>query len=210
MVRKNENAQKFYVHEVGAIKMLQTSHHHGAPAGAGGQPQAKSGAINSLLKQVFSVKKDEPGENNQPPRKEDYTRQSPIERLTAQLVERYARRQIEMPAGTHLASYSDELTSKPHAGKLTRRRPLRAVKRNDGPPFDIEGIQEIKRPASSVGPGPASDAAEIPRTSGPRRPTSRPAAEQAPPLRNTGEPSASSIDPVAGEVKPGPEKSPAQ
>jgi hypothetical protein len=134
---ENENAHKFYVHEVGAITTLQTRRSiSGTPGKPGRLPAAEAGAIDSLLQQVFSVKKDVPGENDQQPRKEGYTRQSPIEHLTVQLVGRYARRQIEMPARKWVASYPDGLTSTPHAGKLSVRYLLRGVKRNDGTPLD--------------------------------------------------------------------------
>jgi capsid protein len=56
IVRKAPNGQWFNLHEVFAIKMLQAGRHHGVPAGAGEQPHAKSGAINRLLRRIFSVK----------------------------------------------------------------------------------------------------------------------------------------------------------
>lgn len=60
IVRKDPNQRRFFLHEVFATKVLQTTRQGGAgPDEPGERPHAKSGAINSLLRKIFAVK----GEN---------------------------------------------------------------------------------------------------------------------------------------------------
>jgi len=62
VVRKDVNAQRFYVHEIRAIEMLQAPR---SKSGASGKPEsvpaAGRGAIDTLLANIFAVKekKDE-------------------------------------------------------------------------------------------------------------------------------------------------------
>jgi hypothetical protein len=57
IVRKDANIQRFYLHEVGATKRLQESAiNTGAPAKAGKQFGANVGAIESILRNIFSDK----------------------------------------------------------------------------------------------------------------------------------------------------------
>jgi hypothetical protein len=57
MVRKDPNGQRFYLHEVRAIKMLQAGRSiHGAAAKQLSGPGAKLGAIDSVLQKIFAVK----------------------------------------------------------------------------------------------------------------------------------------------------------
>ena len=79
--------------------------------------------------------------------------------------------EVEIPAGTHLTSCSDELTSKPHAGRVSIRDLLRGVKQNDGSHFEIERLQEIKAARlPKEGSDSATRAVDSPRTAGPEDP----------------------------------------
>ena len=90
LVRKDENGQSFYVHEVRTIKMLQAQRSiHGAPTRVGRRPGAGPGAIDSLLREIFGVK--DQTENKPQTGKEPYARRGLLERMTRQVVQRYAQ-----------------------------------------------------------------------------------------------------------------------
>ena len=84
IVRRDTNLQRFYLHEVDALKKLQASAiNTGAPAEASKRADADLGAIRSVLANIFSVKKE--GEQQQ---KEQYS-------LAAAFRLEYARRYPE-------------------------------------------------------------------------------------------------------------------